>query len=74
VLRVVRGPRAAAPAAQRRAAASADCADEDASYLRIIALLREQRVEEARMGAADYLRRCPAGFRRAEVERISHLP
>lgn len=50
------------------------CPDEDAAYLRIVALLREHRAEEARMGASDYLRRCPSGFRRTEVARISRGP
>jgi hypothetical protein len=41
--------------------------DEDLSYLRIVALRREGRSEEARLAAAEYLRLFPAGFRRADV-------
>jgi hypothetical protein len=47
---------------------------EDESYLRIVALLREHRPEEARMAAMEYLRRFPDGFRRAEVERLRRVP
>ncbi len=45
---------------------------EDAAYMRILALQRNgdaDRMTERR--ARGYLRRYPAGFRRAEVERLS---
>jgi hypothetical protein len=45
-------------------------ADEDTSYLHVVALLREGRPDEAKLGAADYLRRFPDGFRRIEIERV----
>jgi len=44
---------------------------EDETYLRIVALLREDRGEEARVAAFHYLKRFPNGFRREEVERIA---
>jgi hypothetical protein len=50
---------------------SAPLPSEDESYLRILALLREHRDEEARVTAEEYLRRFPAGFRRAEVEGLT---
>jgi hypothetical protein len=45
--------------------------EEDTAYLRLVALLREGRREEAARAASDYLRRFPRGFRRPEVERLS---
>jgi hypothetical protein len=42
-------------------------ADEDVAYLAIVALRRENRSEEARVAAAEYLRKFPRGFRRVEV-------
>lgn len=44
---------------------------QDVTYLRILALLQEQRRAEARIAAQEYLSRFPAGFRRAEVARIA---
>jgi len=44
--------------------------DEDVAFLRIVALGREGRTEEARIAAAEYLRRFPSGFRRAEVSKF----
>jgi hypothetical protein len=49
----------------------ADPRAEDASYLRVIALQRCEDREGLREAAADYLRRYPAGFRRAEVEAVT---
>lgn len=40
---------------------------EDLAYLRIVALRREGRSDEARVAAAEYLHAFPGGFRRAEV-------
>jgi hypothetical protein len=64
-----------APHLQQRAistaAAPQNTAEEDAAYLRVLALLREGRREEARLAAASYLGKFPKGFRRAEVERIA---
>ncbi len=45
--------------------------EEDIAYLRVIALLRDGRREEARLAAKDYLRRFPNGFRRVEVAAIA---
>lgn len=45
--------------------------NEDESYLRIVALLREGRADEAHVAALQYLRRFPDGFRRTEVERLA---
>jgi hypothetical protein len=45
--------------------------EEDLSYLRIVALLREQRSHEAQLAAHEYLRRFPSGFRRVEMARIA---
>jgi hypothetical protein len=54
------------------APALVDDADaEDRAYLRILALLREGRAAEARIAAREYGHDYPAGFRRAEVERIA---
>jgi hypothetical protein len=44
---------------------------EDAAYLLVIALQRSGSEDDARRAAQDYLRRFPAGFRRAEVEKLS---
>jgi hypothetical protein len=46
---------------------SAPPADEDLAYLRIVALRREGRSEEARVAGVEYLRSFPDGFRRTEV-------
>jgi hypothetical protein len=65
------GPtRAKASAAQ---AASADAVGdaEDDAFLRVIALRREGRHEEARLAARDYLRRFPSGFRRVEMAKMA---
>ncbi len=48
-----------------------DNLEEDIAYLRVIALLREGRKDEAKLAAKDYLRRFPKGFRRVEVEGIA---
>jgi hypothetical protein len=61
-------PKADTPTADK---ATAPMPSEDESYLRIVALLREHRDEEARVAAIDYLRRFPKGFRRAEVEHLT---
>lgn len=47
-------------------------AAEDAAYLRVLALLREGRGEEARVAAAGYLTAFPNGFRRVEMHQIAH--
>lgn len=47
--------------------------EEDRTYLRVLALLRDGRRAEARLLAADYLRQFPNGFRRPEIERIATL-
>lgn len=67
-----RSPRAA-PAVASSPAVSAETAEsgEDSAYLHILALLREDRREEARVAAREYLRRYPLGFRRVEVERLT---
>jgi hypothetical protein len=80
-------PRAHAPARAKereahhakRAAASTvspqatpEIADEDLAYMRIVALLREQRREEARLAAQSYLQAFPQGLRRKEVSDIAH--
>lgn len=44
---------------------------EDASYLRVIALQRCGSGDDVKEAAREYLGRYPAGFRRAEVERLS---
>jgi outer membrane protein assembly factor BamD (BamD/ComL family) len=44
---------------------------EDAAYLRVIALQRCGDTGETKDAADEYLRRYPAGFRQAEVERLS---
>jgi hypothetical protein len=45
---------------------------EDAAYLRVIALQRCGDARGMKEAAQEYLRRYPAGFRYAEVERLSH--
>jgi hypothetical protein len=45
--------------------------DEDAMYLRVLELVREDRLFEAQLTAADYLSCYPNGFRRPEIERIA---
>lgn len=49
----------------------ADPRAEDAAYLRVLALERAGDVEGRRAAARAYLQRYPAGFRRAEVERLA---
>jgi len=49
----------------------ADPRAEDAAYLRVLALERAGDVSGRRAAARAYLRRYPAGFRRAEVERLA---
>jgi FecR protein len=44
---------------------------EDAAYSLVIALQRSGSEDDAKRAAQDYLRRYPAGFRRAEVEKLS---
>jgi hypothetical protein len=56
-----------APAVVASAREEASPADEDVAYLAIVALRRENRSEEARVAAAEYLRKFPRGFRRVEV-------
>ncbi|HVW24931.1 MAG TPA: FecR domain-containing protein [Polyangiaceae bacterium] len=46
--------------------------NEDLAYLRIVALRREGRADEARVAAAEYLRSFPEGFRRIEVLGFLH--
>jgi hypothetical protein len=48
-----------------------EVADEDLAYLHIIALLREQRSDEARLAARRYLEVFPGGLRRKEVQEIA---
>jgi hypothetical protein len=48
----------------------ADPRAEDAAYLRVLALERAGDIAGRRAAARVYLRRYPAGFRRAEVERL----
>jgi hypothetical protein len=45
-----------------------DGAAEDVAYLRVLALWRENRTEEVRSAARQYLMNFPNGFRRIEVE------
>jgi hypothetical protein len=47
---------------------------EDAAYLRVIALQRIGDSARMREAAGEYLRRYPAGFRRAEVQGLARLP
>jgi hypothetical protein len=44
---------------------------EDAMYLRVLDLLREDRPEDARALAARYLSEFPQGFRRREVAAVA---
>jgi outer membrane protein assembly factor BamD (BamD/ComL family) len=48
-----------------------DARAEDAAYLRVIALQRCGDARATKEAATEYVRRYPAGFRQAEVERIS---
>ncbi len=48
-----------------------DSRGEDAAYLRVIALQRSGDAGGMKEAAQDYLQRYPAGFRRAEVDRLS---
>ncbi len=76
--REARPPRAVQP--QRRPAVRRDTSpsqatvssNEDLAYLRIVALRRERRTDEARVAAAEYLLAFPEGFRRAEVLAFMH--
>ena len=49
-----------------------DARAEDAAYLRVIALQRAGDAASMKEAAIQYLRRYPNGFRRAEVEALSH--
>jgi hypothetical protein len=62
---------AAARFADFLAAHPGDARAEDAAYLRIIALQRANNTGSMKEAAAQYLRRYPKGFRRAEVETLS---
>jgi hypothetical protein len=44
---------------------------EDAAYLEVVRLMRDGREGDARVAAARYLDDFPAGFRRAEMERVA---
>ncbi len=55
---------------QRQEDVSTDGQREDASYLRVLDLLRRGRNGEARVAAEAYLRSFPEGFRRREVELV----
>jgi hypothetical protein len=46
---------------------------EDAAYLEVVRLIREGRDSDARTAASRYLRDFPAGFRRAEMERVASI-
>jgi hypothetical protein len=63
-----------AAAAERFGRFAANCAQdrraEDATYLRVVALARAGRHDEARAAAQAYLNRFPRGFRRQESERF----
>jgi hypothetical protein len=48
-----------------------DGAAEDAAYLRVLALWRENRTDEVRRAARQYLTNFPNGFRRIEVESLA---
>ena len=63
--------RAAAGFARFAEAHPGDPRAEDAAYLLVIAFQRAGSADDARRAAQDYLRRYPAGFRRAEVEKLS---
>lgn len=63
------------PAATRSARSSPDTsASEDALYLQILELLRQERPDAARSLAKRYLNRFPHGFRRREVAGIADAP
>ena len=63
--------RSAPPSAAVTARAAAD---EDASYLEFVELVRQQQREAAARAGRDYLQRFPGGFRRPDVERaLLHL-
>ena len=62
---------AAARFADFLAARPGDARAEDAAYLRVIALQRAGKAGAMKEAAAQYLRRYPQGFRRAEVETLS---
>jgi hypothetical protein len=62
---------AAARFADFLAARPGDARAEDAAYLRVIALQRAGNTATMKEAAAQYLRRHPKGFRRAEVEMLS---
>ena len=68
----------AKPAASAAAASSGLATDsaraEDAAYLKIVALLRQERYPEARAQAKAYLLRFPNGFRRIEVLNVATSP
>jgi hypothetical protein len=61
----------APPVRPTESAAPTDRDAEDDAYMRVVALVREGRAEEARVAARDYLRRFPDGFRRIEVARLA---
>lgn len=63
--------RAAAMFAQFLDAHPGDSRAEDAAYLRVVALHRAGDERERREAARVYLREYPAGFRRAEVEKLA---
>ena len=48
-----------------------DSEDEDLTYLRIVALVRAGRVDQARLEARSYLSKFPHAFRRIEIERLA---
>jgi len=48
-----------------------DSRTEDACYLRVLALQRTGNANATQDAAADYLRRYPGGFRKAEIERLA---
>jgi TolA-binding protein len=49
-----------------------DARCQDAAYLRVIALQRTGDAGSMKEAAAQYLRRYPNGFRRAEVAELAH--
>lgn len=59
------------PSAPLPSATAVTDTGEDAAYLRIVALVRENRRDEARVASQEYLRRYPNGFRRVEVEQLA---
>ena len=66
--------RPARPATSAGVAATPTRSEEDAAYLRVVALLKEGRSVEARAAARDYLDRFPNGFRRSEVRAVAEAP